>query len=158
MSNDFEEIIAQGRLVARQLAGVYREVTGEELDLESAVRHYPLVAAGAALGIGVVAGWSLGRRGRAALPPPPASPSPDLLGEGMERVRDLLPGVVPEEIAESARAWMDTVLEPRLREGMENAANVAETRITQFLRQTIQRLEGTSERELEDPEEGPPIR
>ncbi|HZU14059.1 MAG TPA: hypothetical protein VFB58_14560 [Chloroflexota bacterium] len=153
MNEDFDEIIRQAREVARHLAGVYRDITGEDLDFEGAVRHYPLVAAGAALGVGFLAGWSLSRRGsRPALPPPPAPPQPDFLSEGIDRVREFLPNVMPEDAAENARVWVDEVLEPRLREGMENVVNVAEARFGQFLRQTMQRFDGQDDRELEDPE------
>jgi hypothetical protein len=156
--HDFDDLMAQARQVAKQLAGVYRDVTGEELDLESMVRHSPLVAVGIAAGFGALGGWFVARRTQRQLPPPKPAPNPlesveRLLPEGIEKVREILPGVVPDDAADVARAWMEEVLEPKLKEGVDNVvANVGETRLGMFIRQTIQRLETGEDRTLDDPE------
>lgn len=151
--------MAQARQVARQLAAAYRDVTGEDLDLESMVRHSPLVAVGVAAGLGALGGWFIARRSQKQLPPPTQSqPNPllnmdRLVPEGFDKVREMLPGVVPDEAADMAREWVEDVLEPKLKEGVENVvANVGETRLGIFLRQTIQRLETGEDRTLDDPE------
>jgi hypothetical protein len=72
----------------------------------------------------------------------------------MERVRHLLPEVPPEaeEAAEKARTWVDEVLEPKLKQGLENvASNIPESRLSSFLKQTIERLDGN---EKDGPAEG----
>lgn len=157
--HDFEDMMAQARQVARQLAAAYRDVTGEDLDLESMVRHSPLVAVGVAAGLGALGGWFIARRSQKQLPPPTQSqPNPllnmdRLVPEGFDKVREMLPGVVPDEAADMAREWVEDVLEPKLKEGVENVvANVGETRLGIFLRQTIQRLETGEDRTLDDPE------
>lgn len=156
--SDFDELMHGARQFVTHLASAYREITGEELDIESAVRHYPLVALGIAAGVGAFGGWWFGRRGQIQLPPPTPEPSPlnyveRFIPEGLEKVRDLLPESIAEEATAQARTWVEDVLEPRLREGVESAvSNIAETRWGAFLKETIQRFETGPEKELDDPE------
>src|SRR5437763_10932800 len=130
--SDFDELIQGAKQFGAHLATVYRELTGEDLDIETAIRHYPLVAIGVAAGAGAVGGWFVARRGRKQLPAPspPPPPSPPhlsyverLIPEGLERVREILPESFAEEAATQARAWVEDVLEPRLKEGMESAVS-----------------------------------
>lgn len=155
---DFDELLKQARQVAGYLAEAYRDVTGEEIDLDGIVRHYPLVAVGVAAGVGAIGGWLVARRSQRRLPPPKMAPTPleyveRLVPEGIERVRDILPGLVADDAAERATAWMGEVLEPRLKESVDSVmANVSETRLGLFLRQTIERLDTGEDRQLEDPD------
>lgn len=157
---DFDELVNQARQIAKQLGAVYRDVTGEDLDLEGIVRHYPLIAVGIAAGAGALGGWLAARRAQRRLPPPPSSHKHTpleyierLLPQGVERAREMLPDVVSEEVAERAEAWVEEVLQPRLKEGVESVmANMSETRWGLYLRQTIERLESGEDRQLEDPE------
>ena len=66
--DEFDDLLRQARHVGKILTAVYKEVTGEELDLEQAVRHYPLVALGLAAGAGALAGWWIGRGSAKQLP------------------------------------------------------------------------------------------
>jgi hypothetical protein len=66
-SSEFDELLKQAKQILSQLKEAYREVAGEELDLEGAVKHYPLLALTLAAGVGAVGGWFVGRRMR---PPP----------------------------------------------------------------------------------------
>src|SRR5438270_9696 len=76
-SNNFDDLFGQAGAIVRALRDTYREVTGEELDLESGLRNYPLLVIGLAAGVGVLGGWWIGRRNsRAVLPPPTSSPTP----------------------------------------------------------------------------------
>src|SRR5579884_1002249 len=126
-NNDFEDVFAQAQQVIRHLSGAYREVTGEDLDLESAIKHYPLLALGLAAGAGVLGGIWLGRRGAARqLPPPP----PEKPTGAVDRIRDLYirrksaadrgeslspldyvenllpPGMEIEDAAQTAKEWV----------------------------------------------------
>jgi hypothetical protein len=178
--NDFDQLFEQATHLAKALARSYQEVTGEELDLEGVIRHYPLVAFGAAAGAGVLAGWWIGRRGRNQLPPPPSSvegPSPGglrdlasrlgrnrerpaeylerLLPEGIEMVRRVLPEINPEEAAELATTWVDTVLQPKLKQGLQNVvANMPDTGMGAYLKQRLQHDDGGPE-EMETPSSPP---
>lgn len=75
---------------------------------------------------------------------------------GIEKVRDVLPDVVSEEAAAMAKTWVDAVLEPKLRQGIDSmATNVAESKLGSFFRQTIARYEETGDHHLDDPETSP---
>jgi hypothetical protein len=169
--NDFDDLIDQARQVGAVLAATYRDVTGEELDLESAVRHYPLMALGLALSAGAIGGWWLGRKTAPRLPAPrPVADEVvdrvrDLASrlasgeqaqrtiEYVERVRRALPDSTADEVASAARTWLDDVVEPRLREGLESVArDVSETKLGIFLRDVLARYEG-EDRRLEDPDD-----
>jgi hypothetical protein len=192
-SNEFDELIVQAKQIGKMLGDLFEEVTGEELDLERAIKHYPLIAIGLGLGAGAIAGWWVGSRRRPALPPPPQTlPRPtepasgfrrlgDLFkgvqgsshGEGqgpnhprdlfenffpsgVEKVRDVLPDVVSEEAAAMAKTWVDTVLEPKLRQGIDSmATSVSESKFGLFFRQTLARYEETQDHHLDDPESLP---
>lgn len=176
--NEFDEVFASVRYLAQTFTVVFEEVTGEELDIETSVIHYPLVALGLAAGAGALAGWWIGHKTRPALPPPQAHrPLEDFLsrlrrrevtGEqpptpleyiemilpgGIEKVRRYLPDSTPEEASERAKAWIDDVLEPKLKHGLENAASKApEGRFGSFLKQALDRWAQPG-----DGEEGPPV-
>jgi hypothetical protein len=189
-SNDFDELISQARQIGTTLSGVFEEVTGEKLDLEGTIKHYPLVAVGLGIGIGAVAGWWVGSKRATALPPP----APELPGEsapagtpnrlsdffkraldttssetgagthpldrletlfpaGADKVRDVLPDLVSEEAAAMAKTWVDTVLEPRLRQGIDSVANnVSESKIGAFIRDRLAGANDAEEHHLDDPE------
>jgi hypothetical protein len=80
----------------------------------------------------------------------------NLFPSGVEKVRDVLPDVVSEEAAAMAKTWVDTVLEPKLRQGIDTmATNVSESKLGTFFRQTLARYEETQDHQLEDPEAPP---
>jgi hypothetical protein len=169
--HDFDELFKQAQQVGRQLGAVYREVTGEDLDIDSAIRHYPLFAVGLVAGAGLIGGYWLGRRGQKQLPPPPKQQgSLDRLRELNDRRREaaergeslspldfvehlLPPGMELEDAAQSARDWAGKQLEPRLREGVESVlGNMADFHFGSFLRQTIRRADMSEDQQIEDPE------
>jgi hypothetical protein len=173
--HDFDDLFKQARLISQTLAGVYREVTGEDLELESAIRHYPLFAVALAAGAGALGGYWLGRRGQAKQLPPPKQAGPmsiDRLRELSQRRKEasekgeslspldyvehlLPPGMELEDAAQTAREWAGKQLEPRLREGMESVLeNMADLRFGSFLRQAIRRADTGEDQQLEDPENG----
>lgn len=190
-SSDFDDLIGQAKQIGKVLGDLFEEVTGEELDLEGAIKHYPLIALGVGLGVGAIAGWWVGSKRRPALPPPDALPqvSPpsglgrlgellkgiqssstgegegtnhprdvleNLFPSGVEKVRDVLPDVVSEEAAAMAKTWVDTVLEPKLRQGIDSmTTNVSESKLGTFFRQTLARYEETEDHHLDDPEPPP---
>lgn len=168
--HEFDDLFTQARQVGRQLAGVYRDVTGEDLDIESAIRHYPLFAVGLVAGAGVLGGYWLGRRNAKQLPPPKQQGSLDRLRELNERRKEasdrgeqlspldfvehlLPPGMELEDAAQSARDWAGKQLEPRLREGVESVLeNMSDFRFGSFLRQTIRRVDQSEDKQIEDPD------
>lgn len=178
--HEFDELFKQVQHIGRHLAGVYRDVTGEDLDIESAIRHYPLFAVGLVAGAGLLGGYWLGRRNQKQLPPPKQNGSLDRLRELNERRKEaadrgeslspldfvehlLPPGMELEDAAQSARNWAGKQLEPRLREGMESVLeSMSDFRFGSFLRQTIRRADQSEDQQLEDPdaegEENPPDR
>lgn len=80
----------------------------------------------------------------------------NLFPSGVEKVRDVLPDVVSEEAAAMAKTWVDTVLEPKLRQGIDTmATNVSESKLGTFFRQTLARYEETEDHQLDDPETPP---
>lgn len=184
-SEDLDELFEHARRIGGLLHAWFAEVTGEDFDLESGVRHYPLAALGIAASAGALAGWWLGRRNRPALPPPPpepdtlprlneianrlrkARPSPDgervdpldyverLFPESADRIRRIVPESTREEAAEMAREWVDNVVEPRIKRGLENmVSNVSQTRAGMKLLQVLERLDSGEDHELEDPPNG----
>ena len=165
-SNEFDELLQHAKEVGKALHTFYREVTGEELNIEGAIRHYPLVAVGLAAGAGAVGGWWLARKRQPQLPPPAASPPVEpsrtfrelttrlrtwTEGEqGIERVRNLVPEPLRDEAAAMAQNWVDTVLEPRVKEGLDKTVSrVSGSKLGSFLQQQMQRLE-EQEHELPD--------
>lgn len=79
-----------------------------------------------------------------------------LFPSGVEKVRDVLPDVVSEEAAAMAKTWVDTVLEPKLRQGIDTmATSVSESKLGSFFRQTLARYEETEDHHLDDPEPPP---
>lgn len=184
-SSEFEDLFAQVKQVGNVLKQTFEDVTGEELDPEAAIRHYPLVAVGLAAGAGLVGGWWLGRRSsRRQLPAPgPQTPVESALDRlrdlrarlraengagqaggpleyleqiipgGLDAVRGMLPEGAAEEASSMARDWLSNVVEPRLRQGLENAVESASRgSFGAFLKETLEYLEGTEDRKLDDPE------
>jgi hypothetical protein len=181
-SDDFDEIVQHAKQVGKLLGVVYREMTGEDLDLDGVVRHYPLVALGIAVGAGALGGWWLGRRQRPQLPPPPQEGLMDTFrdaasklkqggqsGNGqeairprdyleqlaphIEKVRNMVPDTVREEASLRAQTWMDTVLEPKLKQGMGRAAaRASDTRLGAYLRDRIRRMEEEEHHIPDEPE------
>lgn len=162
-SQEFEELFKQARQLTGAMRTLFREVTGEELDLEAAIRHYPLVTLGIAAGAGALGGWWVGRKSRPQLAPPEPKrnlPSGNPLGyieqlfpEGIDKVKNLLPESISEEAADMAKTWVDDVLEPKFREGLETVVgNVSETKFGLFFKQALQHLESHEDHDLEDPE------
>ena len=153
---DFDELVEQVRVLGQSFVHAYREITGEDLDLEGAIRHYPLIAVGLAAGAGAVGGWLLARRGQKQLPPPQTTPTAldfveRLVPEGLEMARELLSESLEE--AEAARTWVDEVLEPSIKEGLQTAVeNVERTRFGVFLKDSLRRLEGGEDHQLPDPD------
>jgi hypothetical protein len=145
--HDFDELLSRSKQVARVLTLVYRDLTGEDLDLESAVRHHPLVMLGTAVGLGFLAGYWVTGRAHQELPPPPKpyrqDPFQQLLPESLEQVRSFLPEWNAREVEAQAREWIERVVDPRVREGVES------TKLGAFLRRTIERL-GSDDEERGD--------
>src|SRR5947209_13990446 len=117
-SKDLEEFLAQARVAGGMLKSLYEDLSGEELDVESAVRHYPLLALGLAAGLGAAAGWWLGRKNRPQLPPPEPQKFRALefveetLPDAVERVRARLPEVVLSDAAKAkARTWLTNIVD-----------------------------------------------
>jgi hypothetical protein len=168
--HEYDELFNQARHIGKTLAAVYREVTGEDLEVESAIRHYPLFAVVLAAGAGALGGFWMGRRGQKQLPPPKPNTSIDRIldlnqrrkeasqrGESLsplDFVEHLLPpGMELEDAAQSAREWAGKQLEPRLREGMESVLeNMSGFQLGSFLRQSIRRADMGEDQHLEDPE------
>jgi hypothetical protein len=120
MEPDYDELFTHARHVATLLATLYRDVAGEELDLETAIKHYPLIAVGLAAGLGTLGGLWLGRKLSPQLPPP-SRPGPldrleQYLPIPLDRVMDFIPETTIEGVTDVAREWMGTVLEPRIKE------------------------------------------
>src|SRR5437868_8532970 len=119
-SDDIEEIFSQAGRLLKFLDTTFRDVTGEDLDLESAVRHYPLVALGLAAGAGALGGWFLGRRSRLQLPPPAPEPKRPL-----DSLRDITSRLqLPQKPAEDTPPGQEPrhpmeYLEQMVPEGME---------------------------------------
>ncbi len=139
--SDFDDLLARFRQLSTVFGTIYRDITGEEFDLEGAVRHYPLVSLGLAAGTGLLAGVWIARRPQAQLPPPPPPPTrpfdylEQLLPQPFERVRRVWPEMTGEDAGAMARTWLESVLEPGLKDTMES------TKFGSFLRRTFERLD-----------------
>ena len=88
-SDDIEELFSQAGHFLKLLRRAFEDVTGEDLDIETAIRHYPLVAVGLAAGAGMLGGWTLARRSKPQLPPPKPRLSFDSLRDIRSRQADL---------------------------------------------------------------------
>jgi hypothetical protein len=187
-SDEFDELYLQANRLSKILVSAYRDITGEDLDLEGIVRHYPLVALGLAAGAGALGGWWVARKFQPQLPPPrPRSQLDTALdslrdigakfkaaGQGApgdeatpwEYVERLLPGALealrktfPDanigQGASPGKNWLDTVLEPELRAGLDNVvSNLSESKVGLYFRQRMRRLGKGKDTRLED-QEGP---
>lgn len=162
-SNDLNELLAQMRSATGLVQTLYADLTGEEFDVESAVRHYPLVALGLAAGVGVAAGWWLGRKGRPELPAPPPEPTrpaqraleyvEEVLPGAVERARAHLPEIVLSDAARArAKTWLGNILERELQQGIDRWADGADARLGSLFRRATERLDPEPEVRLDDPE------
>jgi hypothetical protein len=160
-SKDLDELLGQARAAGGALKTLYEDVTGEELDLESAVRHYPLLALGVAAGLGAAAGWWLGRKSQLQLPPPPPEQPKrraleyveEVLPGTVERVRARLPEIVLSDAAKAkAKTWLGSVVDRQLQQGVDRWAESADQRLGTFFRRATERLDREEEVRLEDPE------
>jgi hypothetical protein len=143
---EFDELLTTARQIATILRTVFRDVTDEESELEALIRHFPLVAIGLAAGTGTLVGWWIGRKRRELPSGESAKPlnylQRILPAGSLDRVRDAVPEPVRDEAAAAAKAWVDNVLEPRLKQGLETvAASVAETRLGVMFREIAERME-----------------
>jgi|SRR5947209_1232774 len=160
-SNDLDDLLRQLRSAAGTIRTLYRDLTDEDLDVESAMRHYPLLALGLAAGAGAAAGWWLGRKRQPELPPPPPEPAPkrpleyveELLPGAVDRVRARLPEVVLSDAAKTrARAWLGNIVEHQLQQGVDRWADGADTRLGSVFRRATQHVDKEVEVRLEDPD------
>jgi hypothetical protein len=160
--HDLDELLAYARQAGQILKTIFKDLTDEELELESAVRNYPILALAVAAGAGAAAGWWAANRRRGALPPPAVSPdepsSPMSLLEqrfpSVERIRKSIPESMTDDAAALAKNWMDNVLEPRLKQGVDSlSANMAESKWGSLFRQAMQRMDSGEDIQLDDPEE-----
>lgn len=162
---DLEELLVQARQIGSAVRRAYRDVTGEDLDIESAVRHYPVIALGAAVGAGTLAGWWLGRRGHSQpqLPPPPPEPARGILDSiestlpgAIDRVRGRLPEIVVSDAVKArAKLWMTSVFEDHVLQNLDAAVEKTDTRLSNIFRKATERLEPGHDVHLDDPNETP---
>jgi hypothetical protein len=160
-SKELDELLAHLRSAGGVFKTLYLELTGEEdLDIESAARHYPLIALGLAAGLGVAAGWWLGRQSAPALPPPPPEPpakrTRDLFEEflpgAVDRVRARLPEVVVSDAAKArVGVWLGNVVERQFQQGADRWAERTDSRLGAFFRRATEPLDSEEEVRLEDP-------
>ncbi|GAC1463734.1 MAG: hypothetical protein NVS2B16_01220 [Chloroflexota bacterium] len=161
-SRDFDELIAAAQQTGRVLAALLDGATQEDIDLGRAIRNYPVWTLAFVAGAGALGGWWLARahqsQAPAPEPPTPSEAARALLADAGNRLREraqelvgpqyaareyvdmLLPGgveaeAVIEEAGAAARAWVDTVLEPKLKDGFDQAvSSLSRSRISGFLR------------------------
>jgi hypothetical protein len=125
--SDFSELLKQARQLVSQLKVAYKEVAGEDLDLEEAVRDYPLLAITLAAGVGALAGWLVARRMRPTRQPlqgPPPAPQSRLdrtlqsareIGEKLKERRD----AAPEGSPPTPLDYLETLLPERMEKARE---------------------------------------
>lgn len=167
MSN-FDDLLAQGRQIAHALTSAYEEATGEEFDLESGIRHYPLAALGIAVGTGALAGWWLGHRTAPQLPSPAVEQLQDIpqasaferleqaIPETVSRLREALPEItVSDEVKERMLSWASTTLEKQFQQNVDSLAETLDARLSGFFRRGLQRLDSQPEVKLDDPVSDP---
>ncbi|HLJ68448.1 MAG TPA: hypothetical protein VKX16_13920 [Chloroflexota bacterium] len=159
-SREFDELLDAAKQVSRILRTVFADITGEDISLDSALRNYPLVTLGAAAGLGAVAGWWVGHKRRPALPPPPRPASHPLdyleqmLPEGMSKLLRSMPDAVTEEAGAAAKNWVDSVLEPMVKQRLDNVAeSVATSKWGSLLRQAMERMDPGGDIQLDDPQQ-----
>ncbi len=161
MAEDFETLWGQARDVRDVFDRVFREVTGEDFNLEAAVRHYPVMALGIAAVIGGVIGWRAGRRSLRALPPPSAeTPRRAFVNElgailprSVEHARQKLPEIAAsEEARAAARKWFQSAIEPRLRRNIDNLSDRLDQRISDLLADDRGNPRHGQDFRLDDPE------
>jgi len=184
-SDEFDELYSQASRLSKILVSAYRDVTGEDLDLEGIVRHYPLVALGLAAGVGALGGWWAAGKFQSRLPPPRPKSQFDTALESLrdigarfkaanqgasgespatswEYLEQFLPGALealrkafPEantgQAAPRGKNWLDTVLEPELKAGLDNVvSNLSESKVGLYFRERIRRLGNGKDIHLED--------
>lgn len=126
-ADDFDDILGSAHQLREAVASIYKDITGEDLDLEGVVRHYPIVALGLATGAGAIAGWYFARRSM-ALPPPLDDLIAEEPGEPGPANRRLPSLSVSPVVSSAARKWYADVLEPRLRTNLDAAMKSVEQR------------------------------
>lgn len=174
-SSEFDELVGSAQQVGKLLAALLDGIAEEDVDLGRVLRQYPVWTIAFAAGAGAVAGWWFGRRGgpsAAPLQPPPVTePERSVLEDAgsklLERAEEFIethpqareyldillpegvePGMVVEEVTAAARSWVDTVLEPKLREGLDQVSeNVSRAKFGDFLRQARKYVE------MDDPDD-----
>ena len=186
-SDEFDELYSRASGLSKILASAYRDVTGEDLDLEGIVRHYPLVALGLAAGAGALSGWWVARKFQAKLPPPapksqldtaleslrdigakfkaagqrapgetPATPweyAERLLPGALDALRKAFPDANIGRGASSGKNWLDAVLEPELKAGLDDVvSHLSESKVGLYLRQRMRRLGNGRDTHLDDPD------
>jgi hypothetical protein len=160
-SDDFEAFLAQARQIREVVERVYEEVTGEKLDLESAVRHYPLLTLGLVAGTAGAAGWWLGRKKARQLPPnttmldgtqAPLQRLEDGLPKTVDRFRRLLSELMTsDEAKRAAKHWFVQSVEPKLRHKIDNVSERLDRSISDVLQRGFNKSDGQRDVHLDDP-------
>ncbi|MGH2443867.1 MAG: hypothetical protein ACRDFX_12000 [Chloroflexota bacterium] len=161
-SSDFDEVFGQARHILSIVTATYKDVTGEDLDLEGGIRHYPLLALGFAAGAGALAGYWYGRKSHPQLPPPPPEPPidatiqrlGDAIPDALNRVRDALPEItVPDEVKNRAKTWMES----QFNQSIDKVAENVDGKLSSWFGRAMQRTEPDEDTTLRDPEPEPEI-
>lgn len=165
-SDDFDAFFGQVRHIGQVFGTVYKDLTGEDFNLESAVRHYPLLALGLGAGAGALAGFWCGHRSRPQLPPPaperlapheharsPFSYLEEAFPEAVDKVRDALPEIIVSDAVKArARTWMGNIVDSQIRQNVDTFTDSLDARIATFFRGAMQRLEPEEDVHLDDPD------
>ncbi|PZS02627.1 MAG: hypothetical protein DLM70_10155 [Chloroflexi bacterium] len=169
-SPEFDEILKSAMQTGRLLAALLEGAADADVDFGKTIRNYPLWATAFAAGAGMLGGWWLGRK---TLPQPPpkqlsaGESARALLEDSVAHLRrrvddtvrsEHLERLLPESVdaerlldnaGEHARAWINTVAEPRVKDGLQQlTANVSQGKIGDLLRQAARFVE------MGDPDEG----
>lgn len=143
-SKEFDKLLITARETGMLMAMLLEGAADAGVDLRRATRNYRVWATALAVGTAAMGGWWVARRQQLReLPPPPPTPAEtarsfieDAGSKLLKRVEesvsqpnvrqaiehllpaDIEPEVLVEQAEEKARTFVDTVLEPRLREGI----------------------------------------
>ncbi len=164
--DDLDALFGQVRHIGKVFGIVYKDVTGEDFDLEGAITHYPLLAIGIGAGAGILAGYWWGHRSRPQLPPPAAERAAlpgetgtsrsyldAVLPQAMDRVREVLPEIIVSDVVKAkARTWMDNIVDAQVRQNVDSLADTLDARIASFFRGALQRLDSDEDIHLDDPD------